>query len=286
MTCTTARMRGFTLLELVIVIAITSIIAVATIGFIAQPIEGYLGLSRRAQLVDSAETALRRMSRESRLAVPNTVRVDATGRAMEFLRMLDAGRYRTQLDSGGAGDPLDFTTNRDSFDVLGPLTNWSRIVAGGGGRADCLDASADCVVVYNTGQVGANVYTGDNIAAIEAAGPTSITFNNSDVAGWRFPFASPSQRFYVVDTPVAFICDLGTGLLTRYQGYTIAAAVPGPGSPPGGASAPLVNGVTACTFSYNQGTATRGGLVTLAITLTDQGESVSLLLQSHVPNSP
>jgi len=138
----------------------------------------------------------------------------------------------------------------------------------------------------NTAQPGANAYNGDNIASIQAATPTSITFNNSDLPGWRFPFSSPTQRLYVVDTPVSFICDTGTGLISRYDTYPIGGVQPAPASPPASAARRLADHVTGCAFSYTQGTASRGGMVSLRVTIADQGESVSLLLQSHVPNAP
>lgn len=277
---------GFTLVELVMVIVISGILAVTVAGFIVQPMEGYLDLTRRAQLVDIAETALRRTTREIRLAVPNSIRVDPSGQAIEILRMVDAGRYRMQPDALGGGDLLDFTVNSDAFDTLGLLKNASLIDAGGSARSDCLDGTSDCLVIYNTGQPGANAYNGDNIASIQAATPASITFNNSDLPAWRFPFASPTQRLYVVDTPVSFICDTGAGVIRRYDTYPIGSLQPSPSSPPAGAATHLADHVTGCVFSYSQGTASRGGMVTLRVTIADQGESVSLLLQSHVPNAP
>ena len=90
----TERGRGFTLIELVMVIAIGGIVAVAVSRFIAQPVEGYLQLRSRATLTDLAQTAQARLARELRLAVPNTIRVSAGGGAVEFLRIRTGGRYR------------------------------------------------------------------------------------------------------------------------------------------------------------------------------------------------
>ena len=64
-----------TLIELVIVIAISSIIAVGMAAFIARPIEAYVDAARRAELTDIADTALRRMTRDLRTALPNSIRV-------------------------------------------------------------------------------------------------------------------------------------------------------------------------------------------------------------------
>ena len=54
-----------------------------------------------------------------------------------------------------------------------------------------------------------------------------------------------------------------------------------------GATASLMaDRVTACGFTYTPGTAERAGLVTLEITIAEQGELVRLLAQVHIDNAP
>ena len=284
--------RGFTLIELITVITISGLLALVVWRNIAQPVQGFDDLRRRAELVDAAETALSRMTREIRLALPNSVRVSATGTALELLRTQNGGRYRAAADPGGPSDPLDFTATADSFDILGPLPAFGGIAAGAAGVGDCLTGNSDCLVIFNTGQPAdctaiappsrSNAYCGDNLAGIVSVTPTSLQFTRSD-AGTPLPFASPGQRFHIVDTPVSFVCDTVGQALRRFSDYAIATVQP---VPPAGSVALLAGRVSACSFSYDPGTATRGGLVTLQLTLTDQGESVTLLQQVHVPNIP
>ena len=66
--------RGFTLIELVLVVVVTSVMAATLVVFFKPAIEGYLVSRARADLTDQADTALRRMVRDVRLAVPNSVR--------------------------------------------------------------------------------------------------------------------------------------------------------------------------------------------------------------------
>ena len=55
---------GATLVELVVVLTITSVLAGGMAGFLTKPLEAYQDLSRRAALVDAAEGALRRIARD------------------------------------------------------------------------------------------------------------------------------------------------------------------------------------------------------------------------------
>ena len=285
--------KGFTLIEMILVILIIGILSGVLFTILRGPMIQFVQVEQRANLVDIAETALLRMTREIRLALPNSIRIsngaaisscDITSPdtcALEFLRTLDGGRYRRQ-----GSNRLKFNKQADSFEYFGVLNNLTDIDTGGTGQADCYAASAtvDCLVVFNTGQSGANAYNRENLAAITAAiagPPTQLSFNLSPVT--RFPNESPRQRFFVVDTPVSFVC-AGSNI-TRFSEYAID-------SPqliaPGGTSNLLVNDITACTMDYDAGTSSRAGLVRISITVRDNdlGQEVTLLQQAHVNNQP
>ncbi|MFA6270798.1 MAG: type II secretion system protein, partial [Candidatus Paceibacterota bacterium] len=70
---------GFTLVEAVVAIVITGILAGIVAVFIASPVQGYVDSVRRAELTDAADVALRRMMRDIRLALPNSLRVTSAG---------------------------------------------------------------------------------------------------------------------------------------------------------------------------------------------------------------
>jgi len=55
---TVRRQVGFTLIEAIIVIAITGIVAAAVAMFIRLPVQGYVDSAARAELTDIADTAL------------------------------------------------------------------------------------------------------------------------------------------------------------------------------------------------------------------------------------
>ena len=265
--------KGFTLIELVIVIVITGIIAVALSVFMRAPIQSYFDTTRRADLADQADNALRRIGRDLRLALPNSVRVATSGTStsVEFLITRSAGRYRSELTSTGTGDILDFSSGTDnSFDVIGSSVQVT---------------SGDQVVVYNLGIAGASAYETGTVR--RSFSGTAGTLSNIvySATGNPFPFASPDNRFFVIaSSPVSYNCNLTTGLLTRHSGYTISNAQ----SVPATASGDIIaSGVSNCSFTYDTSVnAQRIGLVTLVLTLSQSGESVRLYHAIHVSNSP
>lgn len=287
-------MTGFTLIELVMVIVLIGALASVASIFITGPVTGFLDSNRRAELVDIAETALQRMTREIHDALPNSVRVSNNGAqyGIEFLSTITGGRYRDLQATGGPSNRLNFNAASDDFDILGGIPDSGLIdFAGGSGRAACMNNTVDCLVIYNTGTSATdfNAYNGDNIAAITQASSSLMKFDNSDIPGWRFPARSPNSRFFVVDTPVSFVCDSGTGELLMYQDYSIMAGQPLAAGDFGVAGAVLADKISDCgtsTFLYNAGAGARYGLVVIRITVSDAGESVSLLQQAHVLNAP
>lgn len=266
------RRGGFTLVEAVVVIAVTGIVAAAVALFIRGPVQGYVDAARRAELTDEADTALRRMARDVRLALPNSIRVATVGGKtyLEFLQTSAGGRYRRQKAANGTGDPLDFSAPDASFDVLGPPIT---LVPGEQNR----------IVVYNLGLPGADAYAGDNLSSATSA--TGTPLNHIAINPFRFPLESPAHRFQVVSYPVTYECDPGAKVIRRYWNYPIAAAQPTP--PSGGSQALAASDVTGCLITYDGSIANvRAGLVTLGLTIGRLGESVTLYHAVHVLNLP
>jgi len=251
---------------MIISIVITGIIVSMVAMFGRGQVDAYIDAGNRAELSDAADTTLRRIARELQSALPSSVRL--SGNFLEFVPIRDAGRYRIALNSTGGGDLLDFASNTDtSFDVLGPPVT---ILTG------------DQLVVFNLGQPGSDVYEGTSRrAATAGAGINNITFAP---AGTQFPLASPQNRFQIVGEPVTYECS-GARLL-RHSGYGFLAAQPLAFSSLGGVTAVLADNVSSCAFNYTPAILQRNGLVVLRLTLTRNAESVELLHQVDVLNTP
>ena len=269
--------KGFTLVELIMVIVITGIIAGMVAIFIKQPVDAYFDSARRASLTDVADTATRRIARDLQGALPNSIRVGGSRAFLEYVPIHDAGRYRAAVGTNTADDPLDFDNGSDSsFDVLGPPVT---VLAG------------DSLVVYNLGIAEADVYETAPLSsrrwATVGVGLSKVSFTST---GTRLPLSSPGSRFQIVGKPVSYVCDLATGTLWRYSGYdfqsvqvTSLAALNGLA---GVTKAALATNVTACAFNYDTGVLQRYGLVSISLTVSQSGETVSLQNQVNVDNVP
>lgn len=274
-----AAEAGFTLVEAIVVIVITGIIASMVGVFISKPIEGYFASSRRAELTDVAATAISRIRRDIRSALPNSIRLPnsaAQAQCIEFLPTFTGGRYRTAAFTA-ANDALNIGASDTSFDVLGGMNT--------------VPSAGDFIVINNLGYSGYDAYQNDNRAQISSATASRIFFSSKTFS------ASPSNSFQVVsgtEQAVFYSCNLvgtdakgnGTGTLYRFSGYGFNAAVPGSCPTADASTAVLATNLSACEFHYNPSATERNALVWLNLTVSRENESVSLHHEVHVNNTP
>lgn len=292
-----SRLRGVTLIELAVVIALVGILGALIVNFIA-PVRSYIDTTHRAALADTADTALRRIGRDLHLALPNSVRVTSAGgvQYLELLLVRTAGRYR--IDSGGTNhcgggasdDPLGFGGADTCFMTIGNIPNLAQVT------------TSDYVVVFNL-QPGTD--KADAYQDATASPPCTTACNKShtspvptafagedkiEFASNTFTFESPGNRFFIIEGAVSYVCDPTAGALTRRWGYTPVSGTVATTAFGGGSSALMASGVSACSFSYDA-VSQGAGLATLRLTLstTDSRgntENVTLYHAVHVNNVP
>lgn len=264
---------GFTLVELIMVIVIMGVIGGAVAVFMKSPIDAYFDTTRRAGIADVADTTVRRMARDIRKALPNSIRLGGTGgnQCVEFIPTRMGGRYRVEEIVAGDGTSLDFSTTDTAFNMLGQNTVLP---------ADQQVRANDMVAIYNLGIPGADAYAGDNTAVVSGVVDgveTSVT-----IAAKRFPLASGSNRFHVIpgdETIVSYMCS--GGRLYRNAGYAYSSSCPTPTA----GTTPIIATEATCNFAYSAADI-RNALVQLSLTFTNSGESVSIYHEVHVNNTP
>ena len=183
------RESGFTLIEAIVAIVVLGIVAGIVAIFMRGPIQGFVDSTRRAELTDAADLALRRMGRDLRLALPNSLRAVPNG--FEFIITSGAGRYRDVGDGSTGGNVLSFTSAASTdFDVLGQMPTLA------------TGASGDFIVVYNLGPGNepGNAYDcsltppGCNIAQVASLpGPNTVRLASNVFANQTPPKPGPGS---------------------------------------------------------------------------------------------
>jgi len=264
--------QGFTLVELVMVIALAGVVAVMVGTVMSRPLQGFTDHSLRAELTDLAATALNRMARDIRLAVPNSVVVADAGDEIRLIPIAAAGRYRAnQPDPAGPRQDPPICTQPSApcvIDILSPIEPAS-------------SASKHWLIIYNTNSLIGGPEPVDG--AMSPISPKAFTWKNgllkADLWSFRFEFASPQHRFFLADRVIGYRCQAGALVRAEFDeldgsDYSRAAKV--------------VDHVdcSRSRFAYDTSTHTRNGVVTLKLVLANGGGAITLLQQVQVDNAP
>ncbi len=272
---------GFTLIELIVVIIVSAIVAVFMVLFLNAPIESYFAQTRRSDLVDSAHRISDAVTVDARTALPNSMRANGAATALELLATTGVARYYGTGDNPSPGEELTIGSSIPSFGTIDPFSTQT------------LPYSAKYVSVGNLGTSAYNSATGvmtpagDSINVIvnpgtpPSQGENQVTFSPV----MTFQSAPPSaHNAYLVSGPVSYVCNPNpanptAGTLMRYSGY---AVTPTQAVPPAGTGALIAHDVSACTLSIVPAPAgyAYGQLAILRITLSNSGETLQVFLQA------
>lgn len=247
--------RGFTLVEMVAVILLLGVVGAATVQYISLSLGAYKDASRRSELVQMGRFAIEKISRESRNALPGSVRTrsSAAFQCLEFVPIRAATGYVGRVSDLPAVSEvalLDFDYSYSIGDQLAIYT---------------IDSSD----VYSAGTQA--------LAALDGVTSVAADLRTAQLSSaHRFPQESPLQRAYIVQGPVSYCVE--DNRLLRYSGYGRTATQ---SVPPAVTGVPVASGIrlrnssgaSIDAFRWLPGTLERAGILHLNFNFSADGAS-------------
>ncbi|MEX2130925.1 MAG: prepilin-type N-terminal cleavage/methylation domain-containing protein [Pseudohongiellaceae bacterium] len=211
MTINRPDIAGFTIIEMIVAIVISAIMAIGIVSYIGDSVEGISASTRRSELGTAGRIALDRMAMELHNALPNSIRTTTAGgggdQCIEFVPVRAATSYLDAPFTGGGSDTfdvVDFEPDQEGtsggFAVIYP---------------DDIDDIYDGENMTTSGFPDRGPI--EEIDTIEDTGPSSDASTVTLVETHRFRRRSPYQRFFLVDEPVSFC--VKDNKLYRYTNY-------------------------------------------------------------------
>ncbi len=227
------KVRGFTLVEMVLTMVVGSILILGIAGFVELGSRGYADAVDRQRIQTQSRFVLEKMMREIRHAVPNSF--STVDDCISFYPMVYTGFYSI---TGASNDTLSFVIGNSSAGNLNGLK----------------------MIINPTN------YTDFNSGI-------NLTSNNSTITlGAPLSSQSIANRFYIYRDKVSYCLNFTSQQITR--------------SINGANETQVADSVSAGAFSYAPPTLQRGGVVHLALTFTQSGESSSFETDVQVLNVP
>lgn len=280
------KIRGFSLIEIIVVIVILGVLATGVSTFINFGTQIYTDSTDREQVVSSARFAIERLNREIRSAVPNSVRINANN-----------------LIGAGAKQCIEFTPivlsaiYTDIAVVPEPASDEIKVIAFDEGLFNGGFSSNLSVGVYILGAnelyggSSGKVFTLLNNTIVKSGNEWTLKLNGVGT----FAEDSPTERLYFFNQSESISYCVQNTRLTRHQGYTPDTD----GTPIVTASAPAVlmaenidlfddstPPVFQQPFEVYNATLLRNSLVLVKLTFNRNNESVVFNNEIQVSNVP
>ncbi|ROP14531.1 PilW family protein [Vibrio crassostreae] len=246
------RIKGFTLIELILAIVVSSILLLGLANFTEVGVKGYFGTVERYRLQTEANFVIEKISREMRHAVPNLFPSAASSGCVSFYPIVDSGFYVV------SGADVNFLVSDSDSDVQS-LQNLSMVI----------NPTRSYEEITNID----NVFPLTNISQATGAGVSGAAFTLAGQAS-ELVGGSVSNRHYIFDddNPVEY-CLSGDKFLTRANG-----------------GAPVIISdkldVAQSSLQYLPATVQQNGIVDLTLTFTVNGETTTFEQEVQVLNVP
>lgn len=254
--------RGFTLMEIVVVILLLGVLGIYTTQFIGSGTRMYADVAAREQLMNDVRFGVERLNREVRDAIPGSLQVTSAPACIRFWPIKAASRY-LQLPGSAAG---------------------STMLAFIPGLAEQQVAPGDLALVFPQGldpETAPYVCSHGNcvlqVASVTSAAPLqSIQLQaQSGLTATQFATPSPGQRVYYADRRVSF-CQQGSQLIRQEQLLASASME----------SQIMAEALQSASFSMDSGAFNSHGEVLVRLLFSRRDEAVQFSHLLEVDNVP
>lgn len=265
--------KGFTLIELVLVIIILGVMAVGISGFITLSTQTYLNASNRDEIIGNARFVIERLNRELRNAVPNSIRILSVGsqKCIQFTPIVASTIY-TDI-------PVKPKLASNTFSVI-PFNNNE------GTPYECPVGCKDLVAVYPLNEE--DIYD-DASSAIGKI--FTIEGVNKTVTPWEINISnavtvdedSPTQRLYITKEQISYCAFAGFIIRSTGDISNVDNAIPALKS---AYMAGYLDPNSDNPFRYDSATLERNAVVQIHLMFTNDGENYVFDHEVHIKNVP
>jgi MSHA biogenesis protein MshO len=247
--------KGFTLIELIMVMVLLGIIGAMGAQFISQAFQGFADTDARTEIYEEGKLGLVRVERELYHAVPNAINVSGANSNTITFGIIDEremqnifGQY-SEINPAGTNSITDLTAGL---------------------------AAGSLISIFNTSW--GTFSSGSRIYQVTSGATNPMTLDSN------ISVSSPYQRYYVVRDKAIQYQVTGTTL------YRLTANVTGSGVGGFGTPQPVIKNISQSGalpyFDYAAGTATNNGRLTVHFTISGNNESVTFQKEISIHNVP
>ena len=255
------KTKGFTLVELIVVIVILGVIASFSTAFVIKTMRSFVSISSKNKLLSESRLTTDYMVRRLRNALPYSIRILNDGACIEFMPIVSSGLYMNTLPS--------VVNGAIAIGSITPLAVSPFTVSGGDSDYLAVAANSD-EELYGLFPT--------SLAAIQSLSSTSITL----VDDKQWLRNSINHRFYVVESPSAF-CLIGNEL-RLYRQVSISDSIINTS----GEHDLLSHSASAFSqaFSISSAIEDRNIRITISLLFTDNDNRLEAVKQVVVRNVP